>query len=309
MKFYKPNLWDKKNISFFSILLLPLSFLIIILNSFRKFFIKKNKISLPVICVGNVYLGGTGKTPLTLEIFNILKSLKKNPAFVRKKYKTHKDEVILQKQTGLVFEDLKRINAINDAIKNTVNVVILDDGFQDFSINKDLSILCFNEKQWIGNGFVIPAGPLRERLTAIKRAQCVIINGEKNIQIEKKILSINEKIKIFYSKYIPLNIDLFRNKNVIAFAGIGNPNNFFDLLESNKIEILKKISFPDHYNYSDTELEKLTIDAKEKNAILLTTEKDYLRINKNYKKNINFLKIKIEIKNKDGFIEEIKKII
>ena len=309
MKFYKPNFWDKKNISFFSILLLPLSFLIIILNSFRKFFIKKNKISLPVICVGNVYLGGTGKTPLTLEIFNILKSLKKNPAFVRKKYKTHKDEVILQKQTGLVFEDLKRINAINDAIKNTVNVVILDDGFQDFSINKDLSILCFNEKQWIGNGFVIPAGPLRERLTAIKRAQCVIINGEKNIQIEKKILSINEKIKIFYSKYIPLNIDLFRNKNVIAFAGIGNPNNFFDLLESNKIEILKKISFPDHYNYSDTELEKLTIDAKEKNAILLTTEKDYLRINKNYKKNINYLKIKTDINNKNQLIEEIKKII
>jgi len=309
MKFYKPNFWDKKNISFFSILLLPLSFLIIILNSFRKFFIKKNKISLPVICVGNVYLGGTGKTPLTLEIFNILKSLKKNPAFVRKKYKTHKDEVILQKQTGLVFEDLKRINAINDAIKNTVNVVILDDGFQDFSINKDLSILCFNEKQWIGNGFVIPAGPLRERLTAIKRAQCVIINGEKNIQIEKKILGINEKIKIFYSKYIPLNIDLFRNKNVIAFAGIGNPNNFFDLLESNKIEILKKISFPDHYNYSDAELEKLTIDAKEKNAILLTTEKDYLRLNGNYKKNINYLKIKTEINNKDQFVEEIKKII
>ena len=309
MKFYKPNFWDKKNISFFSILLLPLSFLIIILNSFRKFFIKKNKISLPVICVGNVYLGGTGKTPLTLEIFNILKSLKKNPAFVRKKYKTHKDEVILQKQTGSVFEDHKRINAINDAIKNAVNVVVLDDGFQDFSINKDLSILCFNEKQWIGNGFVIPAGPLRERLTAIKRAQCVIINGEKNIQIEKKILGINEKIKIFYSKYIPLNIDLFRNKNVIAFAGIGNPNNFFDLLESNKIEILKKISFPDHYNYSDTELEKLTIDAKEKNAILLTTEKDYLRINENYKKNINYLKIKTDINNKNQLIEEIKKII
>ena len=309
MKFYKPNLWDKKNISFFSILLLPLSFLIIILNSFRKFFIKKNKISLPVICVGNVYLGGTGKTPLTLEIFNILKSLKKNPAFVRKKYKTHKDEVILQKQTGLVFEDLKRINAINDAIKNTVNVVILDDGFQDFSINKDLSILCFNEKQWIGNGFVIPAGPLRERIFAIKRAQCIIINGEKNIHIEKKILSINERIKIFYSKYVPLNIDSYSNKSIIAFAGIGNPNNFFDLLKTNKIKILKKISFPDHYNYSDTELENLTIVAKEKNAILLTTEKDYLRISENYKKNINYLKIKTEINNKNQFVEEIKKII
>ena len=309
MKFYKPNFWDKKNVSFFLILLLPVSFLIIALNSFKKFFVKKNKTSLPVICVGNIYLGGTGKTPLTIEIFDILKNLKKKPAFIRKKYEAHKDEVALQKQTGSVFENFKRINAINDAIKKEANVLILDDGFQDFSINKDLSILCFNEKQWIGNGFVIPAGPLRERLTAIKRAQCVIINGEKNIHIEKTILSINERIKIFYSKYMPLNIDSFKKKNVVAFAGIGNPNNFFDLLENNKIEILKNISFPDHYDYSDTELEDLLVTAREKNAILLTTEKDYLRINDNYKKDINYLKIKTDINNKNQFVEEIKKII
>ena len=105
------------------------------------------------------------------------------------------------------------------------------------------------------------------------------------------------------------DLDLIKNQEVIAFAGIGNPDNFFDLLETNKIRILKKISFPDHYNYSDTELENLTIIAKEKNAILLTTEKDYLRISENYKKNINYLKIKTEINNKDQFVEEIKKII
>ena len=80
---------------------------------------------------------------------------------------------------------------------------------------------------------VIPAGPLREKLSAIKRAECVVINGNKNIHIEKTILNINEKIKIFYCKYMALNIDSFKNKNVVAFAGIGNPDNFFDLLESN----------------------------------------------------------------------------
>ena len=309
MKFHKPKFWDKENISFFSILLFPLSFLIIFLSILRKFFVKKNKISVPVICVGNIYLGGTGKTPLAIEIFNILKSLKKKPAFIRKKYKSHKDEIALQKKIGLVFEDLKRIDAIKEAIKNGTNVLVLDDGYQDFTINKDLSILCFNEKQWIGNGCVIPAGPLRERLTSIRRAHCVIINGEKNINIEKKILSINEKIKIFYCKYIPLNIVSFKEKNVIAFAGIGNPNNFFDLLKDNKIKILENISFPDHYNYSDNDLENLIIIAKEKNAILLTTEKDYLRISENYKKNINYLKIKTDINNKNQLVEEIKKII
>ena len=182
MKFYKPNFWDRKNISFFSILLFPVSFLVIALNLCKKFFVKKNKTSLPVICVGNIYVGGTGKTPLTIEIFDILQKLKKNPAFIRKKYDSHRDETSLQKQTGSVYENSKRIKAIDEAIEKGKNVLILDDGFQDFSISKDLSIICFNEKQWIGNGLVIPAGPLREKLSAIKRAECVVINGNKNIR-------------------------------------------------------------------------------------------------------------------------------
>tara|TARA_B100000579_G_scaffold437570_1_gene467479 strand:- start:920 stop:1849 length:930 start_codon:yes stop_codon:yes gene_type:complete len=309
MKFYKPNFWDQKNISFFSIFLLPISLIIIVLNFLKKFFIKKNKINLPIICIGNIYLGGTGKTPLTLEIFSMLENLKRKPAFIRKKYDNQKDEVTLQKQIGPVYESSKRINAIDKATKDGKDIFILDDGFQDLSINKDLTIICFNEKQWIGNGLVIPAGPLRENLTALKRAECIIINGSKNIHIEKKILDINSNIKIFYSKYVALNISSFKNKDVIAFAGIGNNKNFFHLLESNEIKILKKINFPDHYNYSNRELENLVKSAKEKNAILLTTEKDYLRIDDKYKKNINYLKIKTDINNKNQLVEEIKKII
>ena len=95
----------------------------------------------------------------------------------------------------------------------------------------------------------------------------------------------------------------------MAFAGIGNPTNFFDLLKKNNINIIEEKKFPDHYNYSEKELEDLINKAKEKNSILLTTEKDYFRINKKYKKNINFLQIKVEIENKEDFVEEIKKII
>ena len=159
------------------------------------------------------------------------------------------------------------------------------------------------------NGLVIPSGPLREGLSALKRANCVIINGKKNTDNEKRILSHNKKIKIFYTKYKAQNIDEFRNKKVIAFAGIGSPDSFFDLLKNNNIDILEKISFPDHYNYSDKELENLINKAKENNTILLTTEKDFLRIEENYKKNINYLKIIVEIENRNQFIEEIKKDI
>ena len=309
MNFFKPKFWDKNKISFFSVLLFPASLLIKVLSLLKRFMVKTHQSSIPIICVGNIYLGGTGKTPLCIEIFSILRNLNMNPAFIRKKNDTFQDEVNLQKQMGPVFQNKKRIEAVEEAVRNNTNVAILDDGFQDFSIYKNLSIVCFNNKQWIGNGLTIPSGPLRENLSSLKRANCVVINGEKNADIEKKIFSKNSEIKIFYVKYSAKNINEFKNKKVIAFAGIGNPENFFDLLKDNKIDIEEEIKFPDHYKYSEEKLKNLINKTKENNNILLTTEKDYFRINENYQKNINFLKIKIEMENHDQFIDQIKKII
>ena len=309
MNFFKPKFWDKNQVSFFSVLLFPVSLLIKFLSFFRPFLTKTNQSSIPIICVGNIYLGGTGKTPLCIEIFSILKNLNMNPVFVRKKYDSFQDEADLQKQVGPVYQNNKRIEAVNEALQDKANVAILDDGFQDFSINKDLSIVCFNKKQWVGNGLTIPSGPLREGLSALIKADCVVINGKKNKNIENKIFSKNGKIKIFYSNYKPQNIDEFQNKKVVAFAGIGNPENFFDLLIDNKLNIVETIKFPDHHKYSEEELENLINKIKDNNYILLTTEKDYFRISENHKKNIKCLKIKVEIENKNQFIEEIKKII
>ncbi len=309
MNFFKPKFWDKNQISFFSVLLFPISLLVRALSFFNCILTKINQPTIPVICVGNVYLGGTGKTPACVEIFSIVKSLKMKPAFIKKKYESIQDENDLQKQFGPIYQSKKRIEAIKEAEKNGVNVAILDDGFQDFSIKKNLSIVCFNEKQWIGNGLVIPAGPLRESLSALKRADCVIIYGKKNEDIENKIFSKNKEIKIFYANYIPKNINKFKNKKIIAFAGIGNPENFFDLLKDNNLNITETIKFPDHYKYSEKELENLLSKAKTDETALLTTEKDYLRISENYRKKIEFLEIKVEIQNRNQFIEKIKKII
>ena len=309
MNFFKPKFWDKTKISFFSILLFPIALILKLLIFFKHSFTKRHQCSIPIICVGNIYLGGTGKTPLCIEIFSILKNLNKKPAFIRKKYDSFQDEADLQKRVGPLYQNKKRIKAVKEAIENNANVAILDDGFQDFSISKNLSIVCFNEKQWVGNGLVIPSGPLREELSALKRADHVVINGEKNTDIENKIFSKNKEIKIFYTKYKAQNISEFKNKKVIVFAGIGNPENFFNLLKDNNIEVIEEIKFPDHYNYSKKEMENLINKTRENNAILLTTEKDYFRISQNYKKNINYLKIEVKIENRDQFIEEIKKII
>ena len=178
MNFKKPKFWDSKKISIWVIILFPLSIIyqfiywtINLLRPLRKF-------PIPIICIGNIYLGGTGKTPLTREIFNICKSLNKNPAFIKKPYAYLIDEIKMLEKTGKIFTSKDRIKSINLSINHKYDVGILDDGFQDFSIKPDLSILCFNSKQLIGNGFVIPSGPLRESFSSIKT--CSLVYCESN---------------------------------------------------------------------------------------------------------------------------------
>jgi len=307
MKLKKPKFWNKK-INLFSYFLLPLSFVIQLLFSIKKSFISNLKISIPVICVGNIYIGGTGKTPLSIELIKILRKINMHPVLIKKFYKDQIDEINLINSKNIeIIKNSSRYIALKEAEERGFKSVVLDDGFQDHSIYKDLSILCFNEKQLIGNGFTIPAGPLREPLSALKRSQILLINGKKNEDFENKIKSINNKINIFYSKYIAENSNKFLNENILAFAGIGNPENFFDLLKENNIKVKKQISFPDHYNYSKKELDKLLKISKESNLKLLTTEKDFFRIKHFNTTDIDYLTIKLEIINEELFEKELKK--
>tara|TARA_A100000164_G_C21931963_1_gene786097 strand:+ start:1504 stop:2427 length:924 start_codon:yes stop_codon:yes gene_type:complete len=304
MNFKKPKFWDSKKISIWVIILFPLSIIyqfiywtINLLRPLRKF-------PIPIICIGNIYLGGTGKTPLTREIFNICKSLNKNPAFIKKPYAYLIDEIKMLEKTGKIFTSKDRIKSINLSINHKYDVGILDDGFQDFSIKPDLSILCFNSKQLIGNGFVIPSGPLRESFSSIKRANCILINGDKNSEFEKKIKEANTHVKIFYCSYKIKNPEKFKKNEVIAFAGIGNPQNFFDLLKKDNINLKKTFSFSDHYNYSDNDFDKII--TSEENLMYLTTEKDYFRLNNKMKKQIDCVEVDLIIENKDEFKNFIK---
>ena len=308
MKLKKPKFWVTPKISFLAILLYPISLLILLFSYFSKTKSPK-KFHIPIICIGNIYLGGTGKTPLAVEIYKITKSLGKKPAFIKKKYDYLEDEIKMLKKNVTTFVNKKRIKAIELLINEKNDLAILDDGFQDFTIEKNFSVVCFNQKQWIGNGLVIPSGPLREKFSAINRAQCVFINGKKNPEIEEKIYKENTNIQIFYSNFKLINLNKFKDKKIIAFAGIGNPSNFFDLLKENNLNVLNEISFPDHYKFSKSDLDKLMLESINKNATLITNEKDYFRIDENYKNNIECAKVELEIKNKDRFIELLKKNI
>jgi len=307
MKFLKPKFWDYQGLSIWSIALYPLSLLYSLIVLINKFFKFQKKFPIPIICVGNIYVGGTGKTPLASEIFKIVKSTGKNPCFVKKNYDYLKDEIEMLKKTGKIFSNKTRKESITSLISLKHDVAILDDGFQDFSIKKDFSILCFNSKQLIGNGFIIPAGPLRESLNSVKRTNCIFINGNKNTQFENKIYKINKNIKIFYSKYKIKNIENLKNKEIIAFAGIGNPSNFFDLLKENNINIKKFYHFSDHHNYSQKDFDKILVKDCDYDRIkIVTTEKDYCRMNEEQKKNCDSVEIDLEIENKNEFINLIK---
>lgn len=308
MKIFKPNFWNSK-LNFFSIILLPLSFLFKALIFIKKIIIKEKKFKIPIICIGNIYLGGTGKTPLSIFLGNELIKRKKEPVIVRKFYLNHKDEHDLIKKNFKNFlTHKKRIVALSEAEERNFDSVILDDGFQDLRIKKDLNILCFNQDQLIGNGYVLPAGPLREDLSAIKKTDIVIINGDKNKFFEEELFKINQKVLIYYSKYIPQNINDFKEKKLFVFAGIGNPENFFRLLENNNLKIHKKFKFPDHYMLSKKELLEIIDEAKKNNCQILTTEKDYFRI-KDYKfDEIKYLKISVQINDKEKLIDRILKI-
>jgi tetraacyldisaccharide 4'-kinase len=307
MKLFKPKFWDLKRISFFALLLMPISCLINFVVFIKNKTTKKLRFNIPIICIGNIYLGGTGKTPLAIKIFNMLKKIGKKPVIIKKFYRDLYDEALLIKDQVKNIEFLaSRVESIKSALSKSYNVAILDDGLQDYSIRKDLSIVCFNGDQLIGNGLTIPSGPLRENLNALKNCQIVIINGEKNLPFEDKIKKISSKVDIYYSKYIPENLENFKKENLFAFAGIGNPNNFFKLLKDNGLNVLKQKSFPDHHIYSQKEVESL-LDYSIKNDLkLLTTEKDFYRIKKLGFTNIEYLSITVKIFEEEKLLKQMK---
>jgi tetraacyldisaccharide 4'-kinase len=296
MRLIKPKFWDTKN--FISLILYPFSIITYLINISKKISIKKNY-EIKTICIGNIFIGGTGKTSLAIEINELLKKRFKT-VFIKKNYVNQSDEINLLNNKGKIISSTNREDALLNASKKNYQVAILDDGLQQKNINYDLKILCFNSEYALGNEYMLPAGPLRENLNVIKNYDLIFLNGEKkNSKLLSKLKSINKNLKIFEGKYKPLNLKNFNlRKKYLMFCGIGNPNEFEKTLIKYKFNISKKKIYPDHHKFKNIELKKLKDNAKKENLTLVTTEKDFFRLNKFERKNIKFLKIKLEIKDK-----------
>ena len=309
IKLFKPKFWDKKKISFIGIILYPLTLITSLYIFLKRKFTRPKIFNISVICVGNIYIGGTGKTPISIYLAKELFNLGAKPVILRKYYKNHTDEY---KQIKNNFKELivekNRVRGIEIAEKRGYDVVILDDGLQDYKIKKKFKILCFHQGQQIGNGFLIPSGPLRENLNVLRDIDVVFINGSKDIIFEKKLFEINQNLDIYYTNYVVENINKFKNKKLLAIAGIANPENFFRLLEENNLSVEDKLVFPDHYKFSKQEIQNIMFMAKEKKLELIMTEKDFYKINEFNIKNLNYLKVNLKIHNKEKLIAKIRKI-
>ena len=246
-----------------------------------------------IVCVGNILAGGVGKTPVVRQIAEFLDA----PVVMRGYKQTQKtgwvgDEALMLARNGLnVHTGDRKSNIILLNKQKSKTPIVMDDGFQNPSIKKDISVIVVDESLGFGNGFLLPAGPLREGPKALKRADAIIVIKSQNERKKKIKLPIG--VPVFYAENKTLS-PYSDNVPVVAFAGIGYPEKFFSGLKN----VVAKRSFADHYQYDERDIKKLFDLANKYNARLITTEKDWVRLSQNVRDEIKFAALDMKIEKK-----------
>ncbi|MSQ80400.1 MAG: tetraacyldisaccharide 4'-kinase [Candidatus Methylopumilus sp.] len=295
-----------------SLLLLPLSGFFYVLSNVRKFlyqfnFIKSFRLKVPVIVIGNITLGGTGKTPLVIYLANELKKRGYNPGILSRGYGSTKiginevlqdsdisevgdEPLLIAKYTNApVFIGNNRVLAATELIKKykKIDVILCDDGMQHYRLKRDIEILVVDGTRNFGNGYLLPAGPLRETKVRLKYVDAVVCN-------DKKIISKSYLMKYKGDSLVnlmngkKLNLKKDKLKNIHVVAGIGNPYRFFDYLKRFNIEFNRSI-YQDHYQFTSKDFENI------KNKNIIMTEKDAIKCTKFCKSNFWYLPIVAEV--------------
>ena len=311
MKFKKPKFWDYKEPNLISNLLYPISILLNFFSNQTKS--KKIKLeNIKTICVGNIYLGGTGKTSIAIELKKIFDEEKIKTCFIKKEYSDQKDEQKLLEKHGKIFTNISREKALKQADFEKFQIAIFDDGLQDKKINYDINFVCFNKKNFVGNKRMIPAGPLRENLNKIGEYKNIFLvgNDEDETILRKKFTNKFSNLNFYGCSYKPLNLKHFDlNHKYLIFSGIGNHGTFVEMLLKHNFKIFDDIEYPDHYNYTEKDIDNMNKTALENNLNILTTEKDFVRLNKKNQTNINYIKVFLEIKEKEKLKNQLMNLL
>ena len=304
-----PKFWYLKRDTLLSNSLYPFSLIFRLGTKIRNLISKEKKSKLAIICIGNIVIGGAGKTPVALKIGSMLKEGGYNPNFVSKGYggleknntlvkdwhspKSVGDEPLLLSEIAPTWIGLDRNKSFELAIGNGADCIVMDDGFQNPNLQKDFSIIVINGEQGFGNKRVIPAGPLRESISrGLSRTNLVITIGKISDSVKEKI---PKHIPIIGANFKIKEDDLIlKSQKITAFAGIAYPEKFFNSLKLLKANIVDEITYSDHHIYSENDLLYLAEIANKNKSILVTTKKDMVRIPKSFRSLVRTI---------DGFIQ------
>lgn len=269
--------------------------------------------SVPVICIGNVVAGGAGKTPIALDVGKRLTAKNTRLHFLSRGYGgseagPHRvnafedtsarvgDEPLLLAKTAPAWISKNRVQGAQAAIAAGADLIVLDDGLQNPSLVKDMSLCVIDGAYGLGNGRLIPAGPLRETLAeALDKSSAVVLLGDDQAKVVQAVRHLREDIPVLKAHLQPVPSEQkYKGTQVYGFAGIGHPDKFFKTLRDLDCNLVGKQSFPDHHAFSQAELEEMEQQARADKALLVTTEKDHVRLSPEWREKIAVLQVAVK---------------
>lgn len=307
-----PEFWDEapgQGSGILAGLLAPVGAAIDAAGRMRRALAHPYRASVPVICVGNLVVGGAGKTPVVLSIVEALRRAGISAHIVMRGYggrlagparvdpAIHDagdvgDEALLAAAQTPTWVARERAAGVRAATEAGAGAVVLDDGFQNPAVAKDLSLLVVDAAYGFGNGRLLPAGPLRERIeTGLARADAIVLLGGDTAPTALTGIAC----PILRAMLAPVNAERFTGQRVVAFAGIGRPEKFFNTLRGLGAELAGEYKFADHHRFTESEMAALRATAERESALLITTAKDAARLRPEARAGIDILEVRIEI--------------
>ena len=287
-----PEFWDGRDYTarLAAALLSPIGYLYGATVAWKRDHAQPFRPRAKVICVGNLTVGGTGKTPVSIAIAQMVAKRGLKPTFLTRGYGGKErgpifvnlahdsaqqvgDEPLLLARTAPAIVARDRAAGARLADEAQADVIIMDDGHQNFSVTKDLSLVVVDATTGFGNEHVLPAGPLRESTAqGLARADAIMLTGDGDPDLAKF------KGPVMRARFSPAPESNLRGQRVVAFAGTGRPEKFFDTLRGLGAEFIEASAFDDHHEYTAAEIARLKSKARNAGALLITTEKDFARL-------------------------------